>query len=283
MVELHREQLDRHENYKKNGRLGGRPPKSRGDNATRNGKPGFPDEEAELKPGFSNGEAQPKPGGTEVELLEGKVPAAAGARIRVREGPEDPDDAPDVLARFAEPHRAVVARFLDAAPVGRRDAIAKTLDGWLLGQGYAGGRAARQEDIATRLADYLTQESVRITFLPKGFRSFVEDAERRRTKGAGDEGARRRAPVTAERAARATELHRIVIREHLGSLNGIQFEQQIASLQEAGTLDETTVAEIRALAPLSDIAKARSEDDGRRIAIDRLAKHAPRPQLSVIA
>ncbi|MBK6845765.1 MAG: hypothetical protein IPG88_26420 [Gemmatimonadetes bacterium] len=188
-----------------------------------------------------------------------------------------------MLVRFAEPHRAVVARFLDAAPDGQRNAIAKTLDGWLLGQGYAGGRAARQEDIATGLADYLTQLDVRITFLPKGFRSFVEDAERRRTAGSGDEGARRRAPVTAERAARATELHRIVIREHLGSLNGIQFEQQIASLQEAGTLDETTVADIRALAPLSDLAKARSEDEGRRLAIDRFASHAPRPQLSVIA
>lgn len=278
VVEMHREQLSRHNTFKANGQKGGRPRKSLEGEPCDPEKPGFSGEKAGLNPGLSPAEAGPKHKEVEVEV---KRPAAAGARVRVREEPRRSDEPPDVLALFDHPHRAIVARFLDEAPDGQRVSLAALLGGWLRGQGYAGGRAARQEDIATGLADYLSQPDARRTFTPKGFRAFVEDAERRRTSGGSGAVGRQRTPEHAERSTRATELHTIVIREHLGSLNGIQFEQHIAALREAGTLDDTTVADIRTLAPLSDFARARSEDEGRRLAIERFAR-AARPQLSVV-
>lgn len=195
------------------------------------------------------------------------------AAARAREAPE----TLSLLARFDDPHRAVVARFLDAAPLDQREHIAATIAGWLSGQGWAGGRAMGPEDLASGLSDYLAQPEVRRTFTPMGFRAFVERAERARA-----DGKRRRGPPPAEHAARAEELYGLVIEEHLGSLNGIQFDQAVTRLRGAGRLDDAGVLELRSLMPLRDLARARTREEGLRLAIERLTASPARVPLAVL-
>lgn len=209
---------------------------------------------------------------------------AAAARVRMREEIPEPD--PEILAPFEPSHRAVVDRTLAAVPDSQRDGLARTIRGWLDGQGYAGGRAAAQEDIAAGLAEYLAQPAERRRFDGRSLRAFVVDAERRRCREAEREerppGGDAR-PIRAVRAARAVELCDRVLELHLGSIPGVQFQDEAARHIAEGRLTTHDLEEIQTLRPLSDIAKARSLDDAHRLAIHRFTKHATRPALAVIA
>ncbi|HEX7089896.1 MAG TPA: hypothetical protein VF192_07150 [Longimicrobiales bacterium] len=104
--------------------------------------------------------------------------------------------------------------FLAALPEESRATWEAMIDGWLVGMGYARGRAAHADDVHTGLLEYLAVTSrpgIVRDFSPRYVVTFVEGAERRRLKAevgrpARDRKGRQRAADDTEANALAAAL-----------------------------------------------------------------------------